>query len=86
MLTENSKIKELLHNPVGHDVICKLVLQLNLPKWYLWNPIVLNLRLKTVQNLSKKKLPQDFWTAMLKLMNQENDRYQEVSEGEIKKQ
>ena len=86
MLTENSKIKELLHNPVGHDVICKLVLQLNLPKWYLWNPIVLNLRLKTVQNLSKKKLPQDFWTAMLKLMNQENDRYQEDSKGEIKKQ
>lgn len=86
MLTYKSKIRQVLKNPVGHDVISKLMLQLNLPKWYIQNPLVQNIRLKSVQKISKKKIPQDFWTAMLHLMNQEEEGYQEEINSEISHQ
>jgi oligo-1,6-glucosidase len=53
-LDYQSKIREIYENPIGHDIIYKLLLQLNKKESLLLNPVVGNLRLKTVANLTKK--------------------------------
>ncbi len=69
----NSKIKEVYANPIGHDVIDKLLLQLNKKEKLITNPIVGNLKLKTAAGLTKKLLGQDFFTTLLTLLNSEAD-------------
>ncbi len=72
-LDYNSKIKELYANPIGHDVIYKLLLQLNKKDKLITNPVVGNLRLKTVAGLTKKFLGKDFFATFLTLLNSEED-------------
>ncbi|MDF2905183.1 MAG: malL, partial [Herbinix sp.] len=52
----NSKIKEIYENPIGHDVVHKLLLQLNKKENLITNPVVGNLKLKTVAKLTTKLL------------------------------
>lgn len=56
----NSKIKDVLALPVGHDVIVRLFLQTGLSFSLLKNPFILNQKLKTLAALSKKKLSPSF--------------------------
>ncbi len=70
----NSKIKEIYANPIGHDVIYKLLLQMNIKERLISNPLVGNLKLKTVAGLTKKFLDQDFFRTFLTLLNSEVDR------------
>jgi oligo-1,6-glucosidase len=67
----NSRIKEVYANPVGHDVIYKLLLQLNKKEYLITNPVIANLRLKTVAGLTKKLLGREFYTTFLTLLNSE---------------
>jgi oligo-1,6-glucosidase len=69
----NSKIKELYENPIGHDVIYKLLLQLNKKEKLITNPIIGNLKLKTVAGLTKRFLDREFFTTFLTLLNSEMD-------------
>ena len=69
----NSKIKEIYANPIGHDVIYKLLLQLNKKEQLITNPLVGNLKLKTVAGLTRKLLGQEFFTTFLTLLNGEVD-------------
>jgi oligo-1,6-glucosidase len=69
----NSKIKEVYANPIGHDVIYKLLLQLNKKENLITNPVVSNMKLKTVAGLTKKLLGQDFFSTFLTLLNSEAD-------------
>jgi oligo-1,6-glucosidase len=73
MLTLNSKLKDIYNNPVGHDVIKKILLQMNQKENTITNPLVANLKLKTVKSLTKKKLGEEFFTALLTLLNSEQD-------------
>jgi oligo-1,6-glucosidase len=72
-LDYQSKIREIYENPIGHDIIYKLLLQLNKKESLLLNPVVGNLRLKTVANLTKKSLGRDFFDTLLTLLNSEQD-------------
>jgi oligo-1,6-glucosidase len=69
----NSRIKEVYANPIGHDVIYKLLLQLNKKENLITNPVVSNLKLKTVAGLTKKLLGQEFFSTFLTLLNSEVD-------------
>ncbi|MDF2485118.1 MAG: malL [Herbinix sp.] len=69
----NSKIKEIYANPIGHDVIYKLLLQLNKKETLITNPVVSNLKLKTVAGLTKKMLGGEFFSTFLELLNSEGD-------------
>ncbi len=73
-LDQNSKIKEVYANPIGHDVIYKLLLQLNKKEKLITNPIVGNMKLKTVAALTKKVLGREFFTTFLTLLNSEADK------------
>lgn len=72
-LSMHSTVKELFRSPVGHDVLAKVLLQLNLPESLLTNPVVGGLRLSTLSRLTRKRLGADFWTTLLALVNSERD-------------
>ena len=72
-LNIHSKIKELYANPIGHDTIYKLLLQMNKKESLITNKVVGNLRLKTVAMLTKKSLGEGFFEALLTLLNSEPD-------------
>lgn len=72
-LDYNSKIKDVYANPIGHDVLYKLLLQMNKSEKLITNPIIKNLRLKTVANLAKKTLEADFFDTFLELLNGESE-------------
>lgn len=72
-LTYDSRIKDLYRNPVGHDALVRVLLQLGLPEQTITNPATANLKLRTVVQLTKKKLGADFFDALLHLVNLEQD-------------
>jgi oligo-1,6-glucosidase len=68
-----SKIKEVYANPVGHDILYKLLLQMNKKETFIKNPVIGNLRVKTAKRLTKKQLGEDFFETFLELLNTEQD-------------
>ena len=72
-LTYNSKIGELYASPIGHDTIAKVLMQLGISEKAITNPIVSNLKLKTIHNLTKKQLGNGFFDTLLHLINSEED-------------
>ena len=72
-LTYDSSIGELYRNPVGHDALARVLLQLGLPEQMITNPIISNMKLRTVANLAGKSLGMDFFDALLELAGSEED-------------
>jgi oligo-1,6-glucosidase len=70
-LSYQSKVKEIYANPIGHDILFKLLLQLNKSERILTNPVIGNLRIKTVAKLTKKTLGDGFFDTLLNLLNSE---------------
>jgi len=73
-LTMNSKIKELYANPIGKDVLSKILLQMGKSEKWLLNPLVGNMQLKTIAPAARKFLGGDFSQVLLDLLNSEMDR------------
>ena len=84
-VTLNSKIGELYASPIGHDTIGKVLMQLNVSDKVITNPLVSNIKLKTLANLTKGKLGPGFFDTLLNLINMEKDT-PFVSRGPITKQ
>ena len=72
-LTYESKIGELYASPIGHDTIAKVLMQLGISEKAITNPIVSNLKLKTIHNITKNKLGRGFFDTLLHLINSEED-------------
>lgn len=73
MLTLNNRIRDLYRNPVGHDVLQKLLLQMGYSEWLIKNPLVGNIKLKYLPGLSRGFIDQDFLRSALELLNSEPD-------------
>ena len=71
--TSNSRIKELLQNPIGYDIIAKILLQMGKSMTLVNNPIIRNIRLKQLSHLAPKIVDSDFISTLLTLLNSEND-------------
>lgn len=69
----NSRIKDVYENPIGRDVINKLLLQLNKKRILITNPLIGNLQIKTLAKLTKKRINHEFYRAVLDLLNSEQD-------------
>lgn len=82
-LTRESKIKDLYKNPIGHDIIGKILLQTGKGEWVVNNALVGNMKLKTLSKLAKGVLDDGFIHTILKLLNSEED-FLEKSCGEVK--
>ena len=72
-LTLNSKVGDLYATPVGQDTIGKVLMQLGLSDKVITNGIVSNLKLRTIANLTKAKLGEGFFEALIHLVNSEKD-------------
>lgn len=83
-LDMNSRVKDIYENPIGRDIINKLLLQLNKSKKLITNPIVGNLRIKTLAAITKKSINEDFYNTILDLLNSEPDK-PEKSDKDIEK-
>lgn len=68
-----SKIKDVYNSPIGHDIIARILLQLGKSEKLITNPLVGNLTLGMVEKLLKKQLGEEFFDAVLKLLNTETD-------------
>ena len=72
-LTLNSKVGDLYKTPVGHDTLAKVLMQLGLSEKLITNGLVSNLKLKTLSTLTKSKLGEGFFEALINLVNTEKD-------------
>ncbi len=69
----NSKVKDLYANPVGRDVIDKILMQTGKSDKWVLNPIVRNLKLSFLKKLAGKKVSDTFWEHLFWLLNSEKD-------------
>ncbi|MGI6581346.1 MAG: alpha-glucosidase [Erysipelotrichaceae bacterium] len=67
----NSKIKDLISLPIGHDVIFRLFLQTGFSFSLLKNPLILNIKLKHLASIVKNKVPLAFFESIINLVNSE---------------
>ncbi len=72
-LNLDSKIKDIYSSPIGHDILYKLLLQLNKSEKLITNPITANIRLKTAVMLTKNLLGDGFYETFIELLNSEQD-------------
>ena len=65
-----SRIKEIYENPVGKDVLGRLMMQMGKSEQLITNPIIRNLSLKTVSRLTHKSVDRAFYETFLQLLNE----------------
>ena len=53
MITMDSKIRDVYNNPIGHDIIYKILLQLGIDEKMITNPIVGNMKLKSLSKIGR---------------------------------
>jgi len=80
-LTKNSKMKDVFRNPIGRDVIRKILMQMGKSDSWINNPIVGNLKLGTVAKLVKGVLGDGFVDTLLRLLNSEQEVLPRASTG-----
>lgn len=68
-LTLESKVSEAYANPIGKDIINKLLLQMGKSEAWISNPVVGHLKLKTVKQLAANRLDETFFDTFLELLN-----------------
>ncbi len=73
MITFDSKIKEVYANPVGHDILRKVLLQMGIPSAVITNPVVGNMKLSQAKKFAAGNLSDDFWQAFIDMLNLEKD-------------
>lgn len=69
----SSKIKEVYNHPVGHDAMAKILLQLGKSEKWITNPLVGNIKLKSLAKLAGNKIDEDFFHVLIRLLNSEQD-------------
>ena len=69
MITYNSRIRDIYKNPVGNDLIKKLLMTMNVPTWAVDNWAVGSMKLSTVKKLAAGKLTPGFFDAFIEMMN-----------------
>lgn len=73
MITKNSKIKDVYENPIGSDIIDRLLLQIGKSQALVTNPIVGNVKLKTIDKILSKKGSDGFVDTFINMLNIEKD-------------
>ena len=73
-LTLASRVRDLYANPVGHDALAKVLMQLGLSEAVLKNPVVGGMTLRRLAALASAKLQPDFWMSLLRLVMIANRR------------
>lgn len=83
-MDKSSKIKEVYTNPVGKDVIDKILMQMGRSNKIMKNPVVKNMRLFTLEKLIGNESNAGFVDSIIALLNREKD-VPITNHGKIKK-
>ncbi|MFA0814413.1 MAG: alpha-glucosidase [Anaerofustis sp.] len=67
--TPESRIKDVLENPIGSDLVGMIVSRAKLGKAMIDNPVVKNMKLKSLVKLSKGKIDEAFLEVLCQKMN-----------------
>lgn len=73
MLTIDNRIKDIYSNPVGQDIIKKMLLQMGHSDVIIKNPVVGNIKLKALPRLFGGYFDKDFLDTFLEILNSEPD-------------
>ena len=73
MLTINSRIKDVYKNPIGRDIVKRILLQSGKSDKFIRNPIILNLKLKSLPKLTKGFADEEVLKTVLEILNSEKD-------------
>ena len=69
----DSTIKDVWETPVGHDVLKKLLLTLNLPESTVTNPVSAHVKISSLSKVFGDKVPPTFLMSLIHLINSEPD-------------
>ena len=72
-LTPESTVRDLYATPVGHDILAKILLQLNISEDLVTGPLIGRMKLKWLFGLAKKQIAPGFLEKLLHLVNSEPD-------------
>jgi oligo-1,6-glucosidase len=73
-ITLSSRIKDVVANPIGHDALAKILLQLNAPAAVLNDRLLGSVKLGQLQKVAKLgKIPPEFFGSLLDLLNSETE-------------
>ena len=72
-LTMSSRIGELYATPIGHDILCKVLMQMGKSEKLVTNPAVARIPLKIAARLTSGILDRGFWETFLHLVNSEQE-------------
>lgn len=73
VLTKDNRIKDVYANPIGRDIIDRILLQMNISNKAVTNPLVSNLKLKALPKFLKGKVDDGFVDSLLTLLNTERE-------------
>ncbi len=76
----NSRIKDVYNSRVGKDLIDKILLQVGMGSELVNNPLVGNIKLRSIHKLLGRTLPESFFDAFLTLVNSDQLTDQEIEE------
>jgi len=68
-ITLNSRLCDIYNTTIGHDLISKFLLQLNIDEKYIKKGPLSRIKLKTVAGFTKKKIGKDFYDKFIKMIN-----------------
>ncbi len=74
-LTMESSVYDVYKNPIGYDIIQKLLMQMGKSENLVLNPFVKNLKLKTLIKLFKNKISQQFFDSLLFMLNRDTQEF-----------
>ncbi len=84
LISDNSRVADVLENPIGFDVAYKLMLQMGKPFSKLNVFFIRNMKMKTVKWFARKTIDPSFFDCLYELLNQEPERLP-LDKGEVSK-
>jgi oligo-1,6-glucosidase len=83
MIDSNCRVKDVLENPIGKDIVSILIEQVGFDKRLVYNPVVKRLKLKYIARLSKGLLDDEFMNMICALLNLYDGKAIETSENSL---
>jgi len=84
IISENTKLKEVIDTPVGHDIIARVLYSIGLDEDLLKGPLGL-IKIETLKTLSLGKIDDDFIKSILLILNSEKEIIEE-DDCDVKKE
>lgn len=80
-ISMKSRVRHVWQNPIGRDIIHKLLLQMNVNEKWITNPLVGSLSLRTLSHFTGSVVDKDFYQTLIQLLNYAEDPPAPTKEG-----